>query len=363
MTARASAEAPQLPRIGGVTAERLIRALEPLALVGHHEQLTDPALCGHPIEDERYILITHRKPRQQFVSAGRRNSRMIGRSNDAEREVGARHVTDELIYNAPPGAPTSAVVLHVPHGSRALTAAARQSILLDDDALAAELDHMTDAHTGLIAARAAAAATRTPWLLENRYSRLVVDPERFPDAREEMRAVGMAAVYTRTAHGQRLRHDDDARDEALLAQHYRPYAAAMTDLVDARLAATGHAVIIDVHSYPSRPLPYELHGDGLRPAICLGADSFHTPPELVRAARTVFADFGDIELDTPFAGCYVPLKHYRRQPAVTALMVEIRRDTYMSEPGGPPTENIDRLALALADLVDIVSPAAPPLGG
>jgi N-formylglutamate amidohydrolase len=84
---------------------------------------------------------------------------------------------------------------------------------------------------------------------------------------------------------------------------------------------------------------------------------------LVRAARTVFADFGDIELDTPFAGCYVPLKHYRRQPAVTALMVEIRRDTYMSEPGGPPTENIDRLALALADLVDIVSPAAPPLGG
>jgi N-formylglutamate amidohydrolase len=265
----------------------------------------------------------------------------------------------EPVYRVLPGAPTSAVVLHVPHGSRALTAAARHSILLDDDALAVELDHMTDAHTGLIAARAVAAATRTPWLLENRYSRLVVDPERFPDAREEMRAAGMAAVYTRTAHGRRLRFDDDARDQGLLARHYRPYAAAMTDLVDARLAATGHAVVIDVHSYPSRPLPYELHGDGPRPAICLGTDPFHTPHELVRAARDAFAGFGDIDLDTPFAGCYVPLKHYGLRRAVTALMIEIRRDTYMSEPGGPPTDGVDRLATALAGLVDTVSSAAP----
>lgn len=256
------------------------------------------------------------------------------------------------VYQVLAGAPSSAVVLHVPHGSRALTAAARRSILLDDDALAAELDQMTDAHTGLLAVRTAAAAGRTPWVLENRYSRLAVDPERFPDEREEMRSVGMAAIYTRTAHGQRLRQHDPARDETLLAQHYRPYAAAMTDLVDARLAATGHAVIIDVRSYPSRPLPYELHGHGPRPAICLGTDSFHTPPQLVPAARDAFAGFGDIDLDTPFTGCYVPLKHYRQQRAVTALMVEIRRDTYMVEPGGPPTDGIHRLVTALADLVD-----------
>ncbi|GAA4574686.1 N-formylglutamate amidohydrolase [Planotetraspora kaengkrachanensis] len=273
-------------------------------------------------------------------------------------------MSEEPIHRVQAGAPASAVVLHVPHGSRALTPAARQSIALDDDALAVELDHMTDAHTGLIAARAADAAALTPWLLENRYSRLVVDPERFPDEREEMRAVGMGAVYTRTAHGGRLRHDDDARDEALLARHYRPYAAAMADLVDARLAATGHAVVIDVHSYPSRPLPYELHGDGPRPAICLGTDSFHTPPELIRAAEAAFTGFGDIELNTPFSGCYVPLKHYRQQTAVTALMIEIRRDTYMSEPGGPPGEGVDRLARALADLVDAAAPAYPsdPLG-
>lgn len=263
-------------------------------------------------------------------------------------------------YRVLTGSPASGVVLHVPHGSRALTAAARGSILLDDDALAAELDHVTDAHTGLVATRAAAAATRTPWVFENRFSRLVVDPERFPDDREEMRAVGMGAVYTRTSHGQRLRHDDDARDGRLLDLHYRPYAAAVAELVDERLAATGRVVIVDVHSYPSRPLPYELHGDGPRPAVCLGTDPFHTPPELVDAARAAFAGFGDIDLDTPFSGCYVPLKHYRRQPAVSAVMVEIRRDTYLTEPGGQPTGDLDRLVAALAALVDALQPKACP---
>lgn len=255
------------------------------------------------------------------------------------------------MYRVLSGAPASGVVLHVPHGSRALTAEARRGILLDDDALAAELDHMTDAHTGLLATGAAAVAGLRPWVFENRYSRLVVDPERFPDGREEMRAVGMGAVYTRTSHGQRLRHDDDARDGRLLDLHYRPYAAAVADLVDERLAATGRVLIIDVHSYPNLPLPYELHGDGPRPAICLGTDPFHTPPELVDAARTAFDGIGDIALDTPFGGCYVPLRHYRRQPAVTAVMVEIRRDTYLTEPGGQPSANIDRLVNALATLV------------
>jgi hypothetical protein len=43
--------------------------------------------------------------------------------------------------------------LHVPHSSRHITQAARPHILLDDAALAAELDHMTDSHTSLIADR------------------------------------------------------------------------------------------------------------------------------------------------------------------------------------------------------------------
>ncbi|WP_323450485.1 N-formylglutamate amidohydrolase [Streptomyces yaizuensis] len=252
-----------------------------------------------------------------------------------------------------PGAAGSPVILHVPHASRAIPAAVRSGIVLDDAALERELDHITDAHTDRLAALAARACSLTPWRFVNRLSRLVVDPERFPDEREEMLSVGMGAVYTRTTHGERLR-DPDADPAPLVDRYFTPYARAMTAAVEDRLAATGRAVVVDVHSYPSRALPYELHGTGPRPPVCLGTDSFHTPPALTAHARRAFAGLGGTAVDTPFAGTYVPLRFHGRERRVEALMVEIRRDGYMREPGGPPGPGLSALAGALAELVDAI---------
>ncbi|MFF0965388.1 N-formylglutamate amidohydrolase [Streptomyces sp. NPDC003703] len=292
-----------------------------------------------------------------------------------------------------PGAPGSPVILHVPHSSRVVPADVRRGITLDDAALARELDHITDAHTEEIAAAAAARCAVRPWRFVNRLSRLVTDPERFPDEREEMLSVGMGAVYTRTTHGAPLRPAAyDSRP--LVERYFRPYAAAMTDAVAERLAAVGRAVIIDVHSYPTERLPYELHGDGPRPAICLGSDGFHTSTELLGRAGRAFAECarsaesaastaptasaastepgdvpgtadggggrgghggrgGGIGIDSPFRGTYVPLKYYGTDRRVAALMIEIRRDVYMSEPGGPAdASGVEALGEALARLVD-----------
>jgi N-formylglutamate amidohydrolase len=254
-----------------------------------------------------------------------------------------------------PGAALSPVVLHVPHGSRHVPESVRGRILLDDAALATELEWMTDTDTDLLAAHAALAARERPWIFENLVSRLVVDPERFPDEREEMRAVGMGAVYTRTSHAEVLRAEDPVHVRSLLAEFFDPYAQAMTDLVEERLAATGRAVIIDVHSYPSRALPYELHGAGNRPSVCLGTDDFHTPDLIVESARAAFRERGEIAINTPFGGCYVPLRHYGSRQEVNALMIEIRRDTYLVEPAGPQTEGFSGLVGALAALIDRVT--------
>ncbi|WSM88443.1 N-formylglutamate amidohydrolase [Actinacidiphila glaucinigra] len=172
---------------------------------------------------------------------------------------------------------------------------------------------------------------------------------------------GRAGGDARRRHGRRL-HPHLARRPAarprherdLLDAYFEPYAAAMTAAVQDRLAATGRAVVIDVHSYPAAPLPYELHGGGPRPAVCLGTDAFHTPAWLLDAAREAFAPCGEIGLDSPFAGTYVPLKHYGEVREVSALMVEIRRDGYMTEPGGAPGEGVDRLGDALTALVAAV---------
>ncbi|MFG2790990.1 N-formylglutamate amidohydrolase [Streptomyces sp. NPDC048419] len=253
-----------------------------------------------------------------------------------------------------PGAADSPVILHVPHSARDIPADVRAGIVLDDAALERELDHITDAHTAEIAEAAAELSAVTPWRFVNRLSRLVVDPERFPDEREEMLSVGMGAVYTRTTHREALR--PTATDpEPLIARYFRPYAEAMTEAVADRLTTTGRAVIIDVHSYPTAPLPYELHGTGPRPPICLGTDPFHTPPELLAAAKKAFAPCGETALDSPFGGAYVPLEFYGKDTRVSALMVEIRRDTYMIEPGGPATPALTRPATALSTLAAAVT--------
>ncbi|MDX3131513.1 N-formylglutamate amidohydrolase [Streptomyces europaeiscabiei] len=257
-------------------------------------------------------------------------------------------------YRLLPGAPESPVLLHVPHGSRVIPVGVRDGIVLDDAALERELDHITDAYTDRIAERAAERSAVRPWSFVNLLSRLVVDPERFPDEREEMLAVGMGAVYTRTTHREALRGAGH-EGQPLVDRYFHPYAAAMTDAVTDRLAAVGRAVVVDVHSYPSEPLPYELHGDGPRPPVCLGTDPFHTPADLTAAAEEAFDGFGGTGVDSPFAGAYVPLKYYGHDPRVTALMIEIRRDVYMTEPGGAAGPGVGALADALARLVNVLT--------
>jgi N-formylglutamate deformylase len=257
-----------------------------------------------------------------------------------------------LPFEITTGDPASPVVLHVPHASRDLPAPASESLLISPSELAEELDHLTDAYTDEIARLAASQAASRPWILRHRWSRLAVDPERFPDDREEMRAVGMGAVYTHGYAGRRLRDEDSVRAGTALQTHFAPYAAGVRDLVADRLAVCGRAVIVDVHSYSTLPLPYEMHGASPRPAVCLGTDRFHTPADLVRAAKAAFVE---VALDTPFAGCYVPLEFHGREPAVTALMIEIRRDGYMIEPGGPPTDGLPVLAGRLAALINSVA--------
>ena len=98
-------------------------------------------------------------------------------------------------FEITPGDPSSTVVLHVPHSSTWIPDDVRTGIGLSDEELAAELEAITDRDTDLIAVGAAGLADVRPWLFVNQASRLVIDPERFPDEREELSAVGMGAVY------------------------------------------------------------------------------------------------------------------------------------------------------------------------
>lgn len=166
------------------------------------------------------------------------------------------------------------------------------------------------------------------------YSRLVVDPERFPDDSEPAAAYGRGAVYTRTCTGTLLRQEPLTNADPLLDTYFRPYATAVSELVTDRIAARGRAVIIDVHSYPPRPSGFK-DPTLARPALCLGTNLIHTTDWLTAAARRAFHPLGDIVENEPYAGCYVPLDRYGHDQRA-AVMIELRRDTYLPGHGRQP---------------------------
>jgi len=239
-------------------------------------------------------------------------------------------------------------VVHIPHASKLVPADCRPAILLDDACLAEELRLMTDAYTDELFALDGSAPIRFP------ISRLVVDPERFTeDAHEPMAERGMGVLYTRRANGQPLREPPPSAERArLLDAWYHPHHDRLTRAVDQAIAGHGRCLVLDAHSFPSRPLPYELDQRLDRPDICLGSDEFHTPPALLNLAYAAFTAAGfSVQINAPFSGALVPGKHYRRDARVAALMIEVRRDLYMHEDTGARRSDFATFAARLQELL------------
>jgi N-formylglutamate deformylase len=147
------------------------------------------------------------------------------------------------------------VVVHVPHSSLVVPGDAAADLLITPNELDHELLLMTDHYTDELFALPLDVATTVTFPV----SRIVVDPERFTDDdREPMTQKGMGVVYTRTSDGRPLRRAPSPDERArLLARFYEPHHAALTVAVAAALEAHGACLVLDAHSFPAQPLPYE----------------------------------------------------------------------------------------------------------
>ena len=251
------------------------------------------------------------------------------------------------------GDPTSHLIVHVPHSARYLPEEVRRDILLDDSDLEAELNEMTDSLTAEMVLHATANLAKPPTLFINKFSRLVIDPERFPDEREIMNQVGMGAVYLKSSTGAQLR-DPKFDGSELISQYFDPYAKALTDLVNAKLQECGKALIIDFHSYRNQQHPNAVNHGQARPPVCIGTDSFHTPTPLVELAQSQFAIFGESVLNQPYAGTYVPLDFYQLDARVSSIMLENRADLLVDQDLNPGPM-FDSYSKALAEFITLAA--------
>lgn len=234
-------------------------------------------------------------------------------------------------------------VFHVPHDSTWIPDNLRHQFALSDNELADELLKMTDHYTLDLFT----AGIPAEQIVRAQVSRLVVDVERFADDSEEaMSSVGMGAVYLRNHKGSALRHPlTDAERNVLIAAWYTPHHNALTTKVEMALARFGKCLVVDCHSFPSMPLPYESEQSPDRPEFCIGTDTFHTPATLADGLKDAFKQAGySVRKDFPFDGALVPSKFYKQDNRVSSMMIEVRRDLYMDEATGEKSDQFDGIA-------------------
>lgn len=254
------------------------------------------------------------------------------------------------------------VIFHIPHDSVCIPVAVREQFTLNDQALRQEIVEMTDHCTlDLFATNVPAEQiVRAP------VSRLVVDVERFgDDSLEPMAALGMGVVYGSTSRGAALRHPiSPIQRQSLIDHWYHPHHRRLTMAVDRALGQWGRALVLDAHSFPSIPLPYELDRRLPRPQVCLGTDAFHTAKSLEMAMESAFESLGfSTAINNPFSGALVPMQFYQRDCRVAAVMVEINRALYLDELSGRPSNSFtdvsQQIRSALSTAIDSWSGESP----
>jgi N-formylglutamate deformylase len=145
--------------------------------------------------------------------------------------------------------------------------------------------------------------------------------------------------------------------EERLAQFYRPYHAALGQLVTETLSIFGIVFLIDCHSMPS--------GAG-GPDVVLGDRHGLSSASLLTfaAQRALEAQGFRVARNTPYAGGYTTQLYGHPARGMHALQIEINRAVYLDEEAIVPSPAFGcvraRIAAALARLVDLCfAPGAP----
>lgn len=172
-------------------------------------------------------------------------------------------------------------------------------------------------------------------LIISMMSRLWCDIERYPDEREEMNKVGMGVIYENDAQMHPL-YDRPLTEEERklrLSKLYYPYHKQLTRLCEDALQRHGKALLLDLHSYSTRPLPCELHQKDPRPEICIGHNN---DPASLKVADKLTVNLLDagymVGVNQTFKGAITP--NGLDDPNLACVMIEIRKDQYLKSPDG-----------------------------
>ncbi len=154
-----------------------------------------------------------------------------------------------------------------------------------------------------------------------------------------------------------------AEADRRIARYWRPYHAALADLLAQSHALCGEAILIDCHSMPHEALDGMARSGPRRPDVVLG-DRFgaSAAPEITDRVEAALLRAGlKVVRNAPFAGAYMAQTYGRPSRRQHVVQIEIDRALYMDEAAITPHVGFDPLRRRLTDVIaDIVAIGAAP---
>lgn len=164
-------------------------------------------------------------------------------------------------------------------------------------------------------------------------------------------AGGLGTIARIVADGEEIYREPPTLEAALerIEHLYRPFHAALDQLIERTKARFGVAILIDCHSMPSAAMSQSA---GSRPDFVIG-DRFGAACDqrLTRHVRDQIGRLGyQVLLNRPYAGGFITEHYGRPQSGVHALQIEINRSLYLNEQSLMPTLGFPRLQTDLMNL-------------
>ncbi len=198
-----------------------------------------------------------------------------------------------------------------------------------------------------------------------------LDPElhgplpKFANSQTTRVAGGLGTVARIVADAEEIYHADrrPSLDVAIerIELLYKPFHAALRDLVENTRRVFGFAILIDCHSMPSTSMARP--GNGNRPDIVLG-DRFGSScdPRVTRVVRDTLAAIGlQVQLNRPYAGGFITENYGRPYEGVHTLQIEINRALYLDEASLLPSPGFSPLRQGITLFVSRMMAELPSL--
>ncbi|MDD2791405.1 MAG: N-formylglutamate amidohydrolase [Sulfurimonas sp.] len=136
--------------------------------------------------------------------------------------------------------------------------------------------------------------------VKNSYSRLLFDPERFFDDKEESmhQQFKLGWFYENSILDERPLRDTKHKTE--IAKYYREHHQKLHAMTKEKLEKHGKCTLIDCHSF-SNETYWFLEDKSRLPDICIGFEEYHKDQQLIDIIVDEFKSY-DIAINEPYSG-------------------------------------------------------------